>query len=306
MTSDQWPQINQLFQAALERPAGERAAFLESAGADPAVRRQVEDLLAAHEQAPTFLESPAWESAPAGDAEADDEVPVAGGRIGAYRVVREIGRGGMGAVYLAERADGRFEKQVAIKVIKRGLDTDAVRRRFRTEQQILAQLDHPHMAKLLDGGTTVDGLPYFIMDYVDGVPIDAYCATHGLPTEDRLRLFLAVCAAVEYAHQRQVVHRDIKPGNILVTAAGEPRLLDFGIAKVLTPEPSAGTTGAAAWRPLTPEYASPEQVRGGAVTTASDVYSLGVLLHELLTGRRAMGARRRVRTGRWGNPARRC
>ena len=194
----------------------------------------------------------------------------------------------MGAVYLAVRADDQYQKQVAIKLIKRGMDTETILRRFRTERQILANLDHPNIAKLLDGGTTEEGLSYFIMDYVDGLPIDMYCDTQKLTTVERLRLFRTVCSAVAYAHQNRVVHRDLKPGNILVTAQGVVKLLDFGVAKLLNPEASSKTTGstAAALRPMTPEYASPEQVRGSVITPASDIYSLGVLLYELLTGHR--------------------
>ncbi|HEX5632427.1 MAG TPA: serine/threonine-protein kinase, partial [Gemmatimonadales bacterium] len=193
-------------------------------------------------------------------------------------------RGGMGAVYLAERADGLYEQRVALKLLKRGMDTDAVLARFRAERQILASLDHPNIARLLDAGTTHDGLPFFAMEYVDGAPIDAWADARGASVEDRVRLVLQVCAAVSYAHQRLVVHRDIKPLNILVTAEGVPKLLDFGIAKVLQPggEETSTVTGL---RLLTPEYASPEQVEGRHATTASDVYSLGVVLYELLTGR---------------------
>ncbi len=208
-----------------------------------------------------------------------------GRRIGPYQILSEIGRGGMGAVYLAERADNQFQKQVAIKVVKRGMDSDAILRRFGNEQKILAQLDHPNIARLIDGGTTEDGLSYFIMDYVEGLPIDGYCDTHHLPTLDRLKLFRTVCSAVEHAHQHHVVHRDLKPNNILVTGDGVPRLLDFGIAKVLSPDEVSQTTGlTGALRLMTPRYASPEQVRGEPVTPASDVYSLGVVLYELLSG----------------------
>ena len=194
----------------------------------------------------------------------------------------------MGAVYLAQRADDEYQKQVAIKIVKRGMDTQAILRRFHNERQILANLDHPNIAKLLDGGTTEDGLPYFIMDYVEGLPIDVYCDSHKLPTLERLKLFDAVCSAVQYAHQHGIVHRDIKPTNILVTADGAPKLLDFGIAKLLHPELSSQTaeSTATAQRPMTPHYASPEQVRAEEVMPASDVYSLGVLLYELLTGHR--------------------
>jgi serine/threonine protein kinase/tetratricopeptide (TPR) repeat protein len=209
-------------------------------------------------------------------------------RVGPYRLIREIGRGGMGAVYLAVRDDDAFEKRVAIKILKRGMDTDSIVRRFRNERQILAGLDHPNIAVLLDGGTTSDGRPFFVMEFVEGVQIVAYCEVRRLDTTKRLELFRQVCSAVQYAHQNLVVHRDIKPANVLVTPDGTPKLLDFGIAKLLNAELAHQTLvptvpGLAL---MTPEYASPEQVRGDNVTTATDVYSLGVLLYELLTGRR--------------------
>ena len=210
----------------------------------------------------------------------------AGRSVGSYRILSEVGHGGMGAVYLAVRDDDEFRKRVAIKLLRRGMATDDLVRRFRNERQILASIDHPHIAKLLDGGTTEEGFPYFLMEYVEGEPIDRYCDSHGLSVGERLELFRTVCAAVHFAHQNLVVHRDLKPGNILVTADGVVKLLDFGIAKLLRPELYSDRAGATRLeeRLLTPEYASPEQARGEAITTASDVYSLGVLLYELLTG----------------------
>jgi eukaryotic-like serine/threonine-protein kinase len=209
------------------------------------------------------------------------------GRVGPYRLIREIGHGGMGTVYLGVRDDDAYQKRVAIKVLKRGMDTEAIVRRFRHERQILASLEHPFIAGLLDGGTTPDGRPYFAMEYVEGQPIADYCDNRRLDTRARLKLFRDVCAAVQYAHQNLIIHRDIKPANVLVTAAGTPKLLDFGIAKLLNPELAGQTLAPTVpgLQLMTPEYASPEQVRGEAVTTASDVYSLGVLLYELLTGR---------------------
>src|ERR1700730_6849802 len=191
----------------------------------------------------------------------------------------------MGTVFLAERADDEYRKQVAIKLIKRGMDTDSVLRRFRNERQILAGFDHPNIARLFDGGTTADGLPYFVMEYIEGLPIDEYCNKRALSIPERLKLFREVCAAVSYAHRHLVIHRDIKRSNILVTAEGVPKLLDFGIAKILQSGDGAPTFATmTGLRLMTPEYASPEQVRGQPVTTASDVYSLGVILYELLTG----------------------
>jgi eukaryotic-like serine/threonine-protein kinase len=288
MTPEHWQKVEELFHLSLEREASQRAAFLDEACAgDPDLRGKVESLLAYDEQESDFLERPASEVR-GHWLDEDQHVPMTGRRIGPYQVTREIGHGGMGAVYLAVRADDQYQKQVAIKLIKRGMDTKTILRRFRTERQILANLDHPHIAKLLDGGTTEEGLSYFIMDYVDGLPIDRYCDTQKLTTVERLRLFRTVCSAVAYAHQNRVVHRDLKPGNILVNAQGVVKLLDFGVAKLLHPEASSKTTGstAAVLRPMTPEYASPEQVRGSVITPASDIYSLGVLLYELLTGHR--------------------
>ncbi len=220
----------------------------------------------------------------------------AGRLIGPYKIIRKIGHGGMGSVFLAARADDQYRKQVAIKLVKRGMDTDFIVSRFLSERQILASLDHPNIASLFDGGATADGLPYFVMEDIEGLPINEYCDTHNLSTTERLKLFSIVCAAVHYAHRKHIIHRDIKPTNILVTADGMPKLLDFGIAKILDPDLSIQTTGrtATARRLMTPGYASPEQVRGESVTTASDIYSLGVLLYELLTGHRPYHVRNRA------------
>ncbi|HET7468055.1 MAG TPA: serine/threonine-protein kinase [Gemmatimonadales bacterium] len=283
MTGPRWHRVEALFHVAAPLGRDERRALLaRQAADDPALAAEVQRLLSAHDRAGEFIEMPAI-SVGAVIGPTDERMP-AGRRVGAFRIVREIGRGGMGTVYLAERADEAFTQQVAVKLIKRGMDTDQVLARFRAERQILASLDHPHIARLLDGGTTDDGLPYFAMEYIEGQPIDAYADAHRLSIPERLRLFLQVCGAVSYAHQHLIVHRDIKPVNILVTAEGTPKLLDFGIAKVLQAEED-GTATATGLRMLTPEYASPEQVEGRHATTASDVYSLGVVLYELLTGR---------------------
>src|SRR5258708_5189746 len=209
--------------------------------------------------------------------------PRGGQRIGAYVIVRELGRGGMGTVFLAERADGQFEKQVAIKILNRGDDTAEILRRFQAERQILARLDHPNIARLLDAGTTEDGLPYFIMDYIVGAPVTRFAVTQKLSTHQRLELFLKICAAVQFAHRNMVVHRDIKPSNILANAEGEPKLLDFGIAKLLAKDANAAQLTTQAQQHLTPIYASPEQAKGDPITVASDIYSLGALLYELLS-----------------------
>jgi TolB-like protein/Flp pilus assembly protein TadD/tRNA A-37 threonylcarbamoyl transferase component Bud32 len=306
MTPERWKQIEEVFQAALDLPEAERRGFVAGACAgDDTLREQVAALIAQHDEAGDFIEAPAFAAAdlhPAVDPHATTPItdsfgdPSIGLKVGAYRIVREIGRGGMGAVYLTERADSEFRMRAAIKLIKRGMDTDFILRRFRNERQILATLDHPHIARLLDGGTTDDGRPYFVMEYIDGLPIYRYCDERKLTIPERLRLFCQVCDAVHYAHRNHVIHRDIKPSNILVTSDGTPKLLDFGIAKVLNPEMSADITHdptATAMRLMTPEYASPEQVQGQTPTPATDVYSLGVLLYELLTGHRPYRLRNR-------------
>jgi tetratricopeptide (TPR) repeat protein len=268
---------------ALGQPAVGRARFLDSAcGGDELLRREVESLLSAHDAAPDFIEEPAAVPAAALAHLGPSSIP-AGVHLGPYRVVRVIGTGGMGTVYLADRADDTFHRQVAIKVVSGIGARPELVQRFPTERRILAALDHPHIARLLDAGGTADGLPYLVMEYVDGEPIDVYC--RGRSVRERLELFRQVCTAVHYAHQRLVVHRDIKAGNILVTGEGVPKLLDFGIAKLLEPEIEGGRTETAA-QALTPESASPEQLRAEPVTVASDVYSLGVLLYRLLANRK--------------------
>ena len=281
---EQWERLNSVFDAALERDPRDRPAFVAaSCAGDDALRKQIERLLAAHDRADGFIDEP---PAPATIPRLlGDDLPPVESQIGAYHLLHEIGHGGMGAVYLAERSDEEYQKRVAIKLIRRGMDTDRVLARFRTERQILASLDHPNIARLLDGGTTDDDLPYFVMEYIEGEPIDVYANARQLTMVQRLELFLPVCSAVAYAHQQLVIHRDIKPVNILVTRDGVPKLLDFGIAKLLdTNSERSRLTLTGAW-PLTPEYASPEQVEGLRVATSSDVYSLGVVLYELLTGR---------------------
>lgn len=278
MSTERWQQLEDVFHAALDRAPADREAFVAAAcRGDAGLRQEVEGLLRAHEQASRFVAQAAVDLE-----RVAATVPVER-QIGAYRIVRELGRGGMGTVYLGERADSQFQMRVGVKVIKRGMDTDAVLQRFRHERQILAGLEHPNIARLLDGGTTGEGVPYFVMEYVDGQPIDEYCRAHRLPIDDRLDLFRQVCAAVAYAHQNLVVHRDIKPSNILVTSEGVPKLLDFGIAKLLDAEGGDVTVATEFGRQaMTPQYASPEQLRGDRVTTISDVYALGVLLYELL------------------------
>lgn len=269
---------------ALELDTGPRRSFLDSACASDAELRAEIDLLL-DQQVDTsddMMEQCAADAA--ARLRLNEGTTQAGTRIGPYRIVRELGHGGMGAVYLAERDDEQYRQQVAIKLIKPGLGGELIRKRFRNEMQILADLSHPNIARLLDGGETADGVPYLVMEYVEGRPIDVFCDDKQLSIEERLALFSTVCAAVQYAHQHLVIHRDIKPGNILVTEEARPKLVDFGIAKLLDQDRSDATATATPF--MTPDYASPEQVRGVGVTTATDIYSLGVVLYELLTGRR--------------------
>ena len=278
-----WDRIEALFDEAALLPAEERAAFLARAcGDDPEMRGEVESLLAADEKAAGFLGRPVAAAA----APPAPPPSLVGQRVGHYRVEARLGEGGMSTVYLAVRADDAYQQQVALKVLGYGAERADLAARFRAERQILASLDHPGIARLLDGGTTDDGRPFLVMEYIEGAPLDQYCEEHRLGLDARIDLFRQVCTAVQYAHQNLVVHRDIKPSNILVTADGVPRLLDFGIAKLLegTQLPGAIEPTATGLRLMTPQYASPEQVEGGAVTTATDVYSLGVLLYVLLTG----------------------
>lgn len=282
VTSGRWQQVEALFEQTLEAPASERPQFLQAIR-DLDLRREVESLLQAHQEAGAFIDEPdrffSRESF-----EPDTLAP--GQVIDRYRVIHEIGRGGMGAVFLAERADDVYRKQVAIKLIKRGMDTESVLRRFYHERQILASLEHPNIARLLDGGTTQDGLPYFVMEYIDGQRIDRYADEGHLTIKERLALFRQVCGAVSYAHQQLIVHRDLKPSNILVTTEGTPKLLDFGIAKIIQANEETESFSTMTAAPvMTPEFASPEQLEGAHATTLSDVYSLGAVLYELLSGR---------------------
>lgn len=279
MTAQRWQQVKAILGEALDySPGAARDAFVASRAGGGELQRDVERLLA---QSANDLEDCVAAVRPGFQLEA----PEVGRRIGAYQIVRELGRGGMGAVYLGERADREFVKQVAIKLLKRGTDTDEVLRRFRAEREILARLEHPGIARLLDGGTADDGLPYFVMEYVVGSPVTEFCTAQDLTLRDRLQLFQNICGVVHFAHQNLVVHRDLKPANILITPDGSSKLLDFGIAKLLSPGAGAFDATLADHQRLTPAYASPEQVRGEPITTASDVYSLGALLFELLAGR---------------------
>lgn len=301
MESGDWQRIEEAFHAALEVPAAERYSFVKERLSDaPELIPEVERLLRSEAANEQFIEASVWTDSRFLSTKAKKEISnslsdapqtdatsnLHGRKIGVFRLVGELGRGGMGSVYLGERADGEFEQKVAVKLIKRGMDSDFIVRRFRHERQILASFDHPYIARLLDGGTTEEGLPYFVMEYVDGETLYNYCDSRSLSIEDRLRIFMQICSAVAYAHGRQIIHRDIKPGNVLINNAGVPKLLDFGIAKILDPElihESVNPT-ASMLRMMTPDYSSPEQVQGEEVTPASDIYSLGILLYEILTG----------------------
>jgi serine/threonine protein kinase/Tfp pilus assembly protein PilF len=284
-TSDRFRRADALFDAVLDVPTAEQDDYLvAAAGDDTALLEDVRQLLAAHRASGDFLENAARPDGAAFLRDSwDAAVTPTLSRVGPFRVVREIGRGGMGAVYLAERDDAQFEQRVALKVV-RGLGADAsLVRRFREERRILARLEHRHIARLLDGGVTDDGTPWFAMEFIEGERMDRWCDARSLSVDARLCLFEAACEAVQYAHRQLVVHRDLKPSNIMVTAAGELKLLDFGVARLLSAEDSEVTQTVFG---MTPQYAAPEQVRGQPITTATDIYALGVLLYELLTGKR--------------------
>ena len=283
MTPEQWRRVGELFHEALEVPIADRTAWARnSSGGDVAVHRELLSLLESDRAAGGgFVEREVKTAvlsmfdAPAGASHQ---------RVGPYKLLKELGRGGMGTVYLAERDDETYQTKVAIKLIRPGMDTEIILHRFRRERQTLARLQHPNVARLLDGGTAEDGRPYIVMEYIDGTPITDYAKSEGLGFAERLILFLDVCAAVEYAHQHFVVHRDLKPGNILISVTGTAKLLDFGICKLLHNEAHGSDPATDTLHMLTPEYASPEQVRGDPITIASDIYSLAAVLYELLTG----------------------
>ncbi len=289
MTRHEWTLVKDITGEAYARPATERDDYIAGrCGADDSLSGEVRSLLDSVVQAEDLYEGAAFSGtallAAVDQADAPG-APVIGARIGVYRVLSELGRGGMGAAYLAVRDDQTYHKRVAIKLIKRGMDTDAILRRFRHERQMLADLQHPNIVMLLDGGTTADGRPYFVMEYVDGLPLDAYCDAKTLTIPERLQLFEAVCGAVHHAHTQRIIHRDLKPSNILVQTGGVPKLLDFGIAALLDAEDGSPTADRTLLkRVMTPQYASPEQIRGQEPTAASDVYSLGMLLYVLLAG----------------------
>ncbi len=279
MSKDHWSQVRTLFQQALDQPEERRAEFLaEACEGDTSLLESVQGLLDNDTEA--FLSTPAYDLVPLPDVEA-------GEHLGPYRLIRELGSGGMGRVFLAERDDGVYEKQVALKFVRHDVRSQAAIERFAAERRMLARLQHANIAALLDGGISESGIPYLVMEYVQGTSIHKYCDEQRLTIRERIELFVDVCAAVQHAHQQLIIHRDLKPGNILVTEDGNAKLLDFGIAKLLADETGADTprtrTG---MRMMTPEYASPEQINGESITTASDVYALGILLYEMITGRR--------------------
>ncbi len=281
--TDRWQTLERLFHDAVGRPAAERDNFLDSAcGSDAELRAEIQRLLSADAVAYDRIERIVAGSAASAT---DDLREKPGVTIGPYRLIRALGHGGMGSVWLAQTAGEDEGSRVALKLIRPELTNPWITRRFLAEQQILARLVHVNIARLVSGGTTSDGRPYFVMEFIEGDPIDAWCCDRGLFIEARIALFLDVCAAVQFSHANQVIHRDIKPGNILVTVNGTPKLLDFGIAKILGPGAAEALQTAPGVRLMTPHYASPEQVQGSPVSPATDVYSLGVVLYELLTER---------------------
>jgi tetratricopeptide (TPR) repeat protein len=287
MQADRWERIKEVFSAALERDCAERQAYLEQAcAADVALRAEVESLLQAHDDTGDFIERPAAQRAFGLDLDPPPPSWI-GRRVGAYRIVAEIGRGGMSEVYRAVRADDEYHKEVAVKVLLGGYASGWLVERFKAEKQILATLDHPNIARILDGGSTADGLPYLVMDFIKGQPLDEFCRNRQLPVKERLQLFQTLCSAVQYVHQHLMVHGDLKCNNVLVTDDGSVRLLDFGVARLIHTAPAASPAEPDVPAPIamTPEYASPERMSGAVVSTVSDVYSLGVMLYRLLTGR---------------------
>lgn len=294
MTPTEFQRAESVFHDVLAVPESERQVLLARlCGGDAALKRKVEALLATDAKASSTLRGAVEQGLR--ESFADVVQGEIGTRIGPYLLVRAIGEGGMGSVYQAIRADGEYLHTVAIKLLHKEAETDETRRRFRAERQMLATLNHPNIASLLDGGQTTDGRPYLVMEFVEGDPLLTFCHQRQLPVDERLRLFRQVCDAVHYAHQRHIVHRDLKPGNILIAGAGTAKLVDFGIAKAMLPElvSGEGTFTKGPMRYLTPAYASPEQIIGAAVSPRTDVFALGVVLYELLTGRSAFGAEAR-------------
>lgn len=280
MDKNIWTDIKAIFFNAVELDSKEREAYLNNACKTPELKKEILTLIFAHDKSEKFLENPVI----AFDNVADNTNLFIGKNFGKYKIDKLIARGGMGLVYLGLR-DDEVRQKAAVKIINPGVSSGIVIKRFQNERQTLANLNHSNISRLLDGGITDDGIQFLVMEYIDGIPIDEYCDKNRLNIKDRLKLFLKVAAVVQYAHQNLVVHRDLKPSNILITQDGEPKLLDFGIAKILSPEGERleTVTQRGVWN-LTPEFASPEQIKGETITTASDVYSLGIVLYKLLTG----------------------
>lgn len=292
MKKENWLEVEKLLDKAYDLKPAERRRFINEIK-DEKLRHEVETLLELEDESEKFLDAPAVNIAADLFYEETRYDALAGKLIGNYRIIRELGHGGMGAVYLAERADGKFEQKVALKLLRRELNTTDIRRRFRMERQILARLHHPNIALLLDAGTTVDNIPFLAMEYVEGEPVNCYCRRNELDLKERLKLFQKVCETVAFAHRNLIVHRDLKPSNILVTVDGTPKLLDFGISKLLTSDyESEDFHTVTRLGAMTPEYAAPEQFRGESVSTAADIYSLGVILYEILTSRRPFEGRK--------------
>jgi serine/threonine protein kinase len=276
--------ISEILADCLEMKTSERRKYLNKSDIEPEIRAEVKSFLDLETDTETFM------SLSAVDVSKDfiplsrnDDNQSAARQIGIYKVIKELGLGGMGAVYLAERTDGKFKQKVAVKLLKREFNIEKIRQIFKREKEILAALSHPNIAHLLDAGKTDDGIPYLVMEYIEGVPVDKFCFENSLELNERLKLFNKICEAVAFAHRNLVIHRDLKPSNILITKTGETKLLDFGISKLLgeTGESSKNTT---IFEAMTPQYASPEQIRGEQVSTATDIYSLGVVLFKMLTG----------------------
>ncbi|MBI4911035.1 MAG: serine/threonine protein kinase [Acidobacteria bacterium] len=293
MTPERFRQVRNLFEAAIEKDPSARGAFLaEAADGDAELSREVQRMMDAHARRVTFLDG----TLTAPIELRTDPLRMEGRRLDHWEILTEIGRGGMGTVYLARRADGLYDQRVAVKVVTPAAGSEEIVRRFSQERSILAALEHPNIARIYDGGSTEEGWPYFVMEYVNGKPIDTWCDEHRLNTSERIRLFRVVCAAVQYAHQHGVIHRDLKPGNILVTEDGTVKLLDFGIAKLTRAgiDDRTAIDTRTGIRLMTPEYASPEQILAQKITPVADVYSLGVILYELLTGRKPYRFKSRI------------
>ena len=286
MASSRWKETKEFLHEALRLPSSERDDYLLNSVHDTSIREEVRKILSHESEIEDFMSLPINEFSKdffQNDASVYPSASLIGQKVGNYKIVREIGGGGMGTVYLARRADGKFEQTVAIKLLRREFNNERVRRYFSREKEIQASLNHPNITRLLDSGTTDDGLPFLVMEYVEGIPVDKFCLSADLLLVERLKLFNKICDAVAAAHRSLIVHRDLKPSNILIDELGEPKLLDFGISKILASDvgnDDAGTMLGA----MTPEYASPEQIMGEPLTTATDIYSLGVILFKILTG----------------------